>query len=156
MLKKSASLSCSFGLFGLCDVFGCMRLTRWTKQTSLSQTCGPSTFSRAIIVFRNLLDWTWLESEFFRQSDFRFVVNFLKATEAGKGKPVDGDGADFSDRRFVQCRPTAFFMNQRQHRCASWGVKDKPSNPFNLFRTAQSMIARNQMEFDRERGVARE
>jgi hypothetical protein len=30
MLKKSASLSCSFGLFGLSGVFGCMRLTRQT------------------------------------------------------------------------------------------------------------------------------
>jgi len=35
MLKKSASLSCSFGLFGLSGVFGCMRLTRWTRQTGL-------------------------------------------------------------------------------------------------------------------------
>ena len=33
---------------------------------------------------------------------------------------------------------------------------DKPAKPFNLFMTAQSMIARNQMKFDRERGVARE
>jgi hypothetical protein len=28
MLKMSASLSCSFGLFGLSGLFGCMRLTR--------------------------------------------------------------------------------------------------------------------------------
>src|SRR5713101_8059885 len=35
MLKKSASLSCSFGLFGLSGLFGCMRLTRWTRQTGL-------------------------------------------------------------------------------------------------------------------------
>ena len=27
MLKKSASLSCSFGLFGLSGLFGCIRLT---------------------------------------------------------------------------------------------------------------------------------
>ena len=62
---------------------------------------------------------------------------------------VDGDGADFADRRFVQGRPTAFFMNQRQHRCASWGFQDKPTKPFNLFITAQSMIALNQIEFER-------
>jgi hypothetical protein len=43
------------------------------------------------------LDGFRLDSEFFRQSHFRFVVNFLKATEAGKGKPVDGDRADFAD-----------------------------------------------------------
>ena len=83
-------------------------------------------------------------------------INFFQAAEAGKGKPVDRDGADFSDRRFVQRRPTAFFMNQREHRCASWGFKDKPTKPFNLFMAAQSMIARNQLEFDGERGVARE
>ena len=34
MLKKSASLSSSFCLFGLSGLFGCMRLTRWTRQTS--------------------------------------------------------------------------------------------------------------------------
>ncbi len=28
MLKKSASLSCSFGLFGLSGLFGCIGLTR--------------------------------------------------------------------------------------------------------------------------------
>ncbi|MEO6308409.1 MAG: hypothetical protein ABIO96_10135, partial [Nitrospiraceae bacterium] len=33
MLKKSASLSCSFGLFGLSGLVGCIRLTRWTRQT---------------------------------------------------------------------------------------------------------------------------
>ena len=73
-----------------------------------------------------------------------------------KGKPVDGDGADFADRRFVQGRPTAFFMNQHEHRSASWGFKDKPTKPFDLFMAAQSMIARNQIEFDRERGIAQE
>jgi hypothetical protein len=36
MLKKSASLSCSFGLFGLSGLFGCMRLTRWTRQTGVA------------------------------------------------------------------------------------------------------------------------
>jgi hypothetical protein len=35
MLKKSASLSCSFGLFGLSGLFGCIRQTRWTRQTGL-------------------------------------------------------------------------------------------------------------------------
>ena len=39
-----------------------------------------------------------LDSEFFRQPDFRFVVNFFETTETGKGKPIDGDGADFSDQ----------------------------------------------------------
>ena len=35
MLNKSASRSCSCGLFGLSGLFGCMRLTRWTRQTGL-------------------------------------------------------------------------------------------------------------------------
>jgi hypothetical protein len=58
-----------------------------------------------------LRDWMRLDSEFFRQSDFRFVINFLKATEAGKGKPVDGDRADFAYGRVFQRGPAAFFMN---------------------------------------------
>ena len=56
-----------------------------------------------------------LDSEFFRQSDFRFVVNFLKATEAGKGKPVDGDRADFADGRVFYRWSPAFSMNQDKH-----------------------------------------
>jgi hypothetical protein len=60
----------------------------------------------------NLLDSIRLDSELFRQSYFRFVVNFLKATEAGKGKPVDRKGADFTDCRICfQGRSTAFSMN---------------------------------------------
>jgi hypothetical protein len=35
MLKQSVSLSCSFDLFGLSGLFGCMRLTRWARQTGL-------------------------------------------------------------------------------------------------------------------------
>ena len=52
-----------------------------------------------------------LDSKFFRQSDFRFVVNFLKATEAGKGKSVDGNRADFADGRVFNRQTTAFSMN---------------------------------------------
>jgi hypothetical protein len=40
-------------------------------------------------------------TQFLGESDFRFVVNFLKAVEADEWKPVDRDGADFADRRFV-------------------------------------------------------
>jgi len=32
-MKKSASLACSFVLFGLAGLFGCMRLTRWIRET---------------------------------------------------------------------------------------------------------------------------
>lgn len=48
---------------------------------------------------RFFLNWIGLDSEFFRQPDFRFVVYFLKTTEAGKGKPVDGNRANFADGR---------------------------------------------------------
>ncbi len=84
-----------------------------------------------------------LDSEFFRQPHFRFVVDFLKAAEASKGETIDGDGADFSDRRVVQRGPAAFFMNQCEHGCTSWGFKDKPTKPFNMLRAAETMIARN-------------
>ena len=57
------------------------------------------------------LDWIRLDSKFFRQSDFRFIDNLLKATEAGKGKPVDRDRADFADGRVFNRRSTAFSMN---------------------------------------------
>jgi len=95
-------------------------------------------------------------AQFLGEPDFRIIDNLFQAGETGKGETVDGDGADFADRRFVQGRPTAFFMNQHEHRCASWGFKDKPTKPFDLFMAAQSMIARNQIEFDRERGIAQE
>jgi hypothetical protein len=74
-----------------------------TKALDTSQPCD----SRAGFS----LDWMRLDSEFFRQSDFRFVVNFLKASEAGKGKPVDRDRADFAGGRVFHRWTTAFSMN---------------------------------------------
>ena len=57
-----------------------------------------------------------LESHLFGEPDFRFVVNFLKATEAGKGKPVDRKGTDLTDcRSCFQGRAAAFFMDQDKH-----------------------------------------
>ena len=64
---------------------------------------------------RFFLNWIGLDSEFFRQPNFRFVVYFLKTTETGKGKPVDGNRADFADGRIVYRRSTAFSMNQDKH-----------------------------------------
>jgi len=52
-----------------------------------------------------------LESHLFGKPDFRFVVYFLKTTETGKGKPVDGNRANFADGRVFYRRSTAFFMN---------------------------------------------
>jgi len=42
MLKKSARLSCSFGLFGLSGLFGCMTLIGWTRQTELVPDVGAN------------------------------------------------------------------------------------------------------------------
>jgi hypothetical protein len=60
MLKKSTSLSCSFGLFGLSGLFGLNTTNQMdqtdqiTRQTGLV-TCRPSKFSRATLFFRGLL-----------------------------------------------------------------------------------------------------
>jgi len=78
-----------------------------TKALDTSQPCD----SRA----RFFLDWIRLESEFFRQPDFRFVVDLFKASETRKGKPVDGDGTDFSDGRVFNRQTTAFSMDQDKH-----------------------------------------
>ena len=54
MLKKSAVLSCSFGLFGLSGLIGWIRLTGRARQLyrpDLSHTCGSSKFKRGKIVF---------------------------------------------------------------------------------------------------------
>ena len=83
-----------------------------TKALDTSQPCDTLLATEFI---RNLSDWMRLDSEFLRQSDFRFVVNFLKATEAGKGKPVDGNRADFADGRVLHRRTPAFSMNQDKH-----------------------------------------
>jgi hypothetical protein len=41
MFKNPASLSCSFGLFDLSGLSGCMRLARWAKQTRLVAAENP-------------------------------------------------------------------------------------------------------------------
>jgi hypothetical protein len=51
------------------------------------------------------------DPQIFSESHFGFVDDLFQASETGEGKPVDGDRADFADRRFVQGRPAAFFMN---------------------------------------------
>ena len=56
-----------------------------------------------------------LNPQLFGESHFRFVDDLFQAGEAGKGKAVDGNGADFADGRFFQRRTAAFFVNQHQH-----------------------------------------
>ena len=88
------------------------------------------------------------DAQFFRQSDFRFIINFLKATEAGKGKLSDGNRADFADGRLVERRAAAFFVNECEHDGASGLPDDELVKPFHVLRTTQSMVAWNQIEFD--------
>ena len=91
---------------------------------------------------------TFSDAQLFRQPNFRFVVDFLKATEAGKGKPVDGDRADFADGRLVERRTAAFFVNECEHDGVSGLFDDELVKPFHVPRTAQSMVAWSQIEFD--------
>ena len=80
-----------------------------TKALDTSQPCVNSCATDCIGA---LPDRSRLEAEFFRQSDFRLIVNFLKAAEAGKGKSVDRKGTDLTDCRICfQGRSTAFSMN---------------------------------------------
>ena len=88
---------------------------------------------------------TLLDAQIFRQPHLRLVHDFLQATEAGKGKLTDWNGTDLADRRVVQRRPAAFFMNQRQHSDASLVAQNGPTEPFHMFRTAQTMVAWNQV-----------
>ena len=111
-----------------------------TKALDTSQLC-----DRRVGFF---LDWMRLDPEFFRQSDFRFVVNFLKAGEAGKREPVDGNGTNFTDRRLIERRAAAFFVNECEHDGASGLSDDELVKPFHVLRTAQAMVAWNQIEFD--------
>lgn len=94
-----------------------------------------------------------LDSEFLRQPDFRFVVDFFEAREAGKRKPVDGDRADFANGRIFNRRTTAFFMDQDEHGYPSGCTDDEPTKPFDRFRTTQAMVARDQIQFNGKRGI---
>ena len=97
-----------------------------------------------------------LDSKFFRQSYFRFVVNFLKATEACKRESIDGDCADFADGRVFNRQTTAFSMDQDKHVTPlplRW-TQHKTPKCVQMLGTTESMVTRNEMEFDRERGVA--
>ena len=83
-----------------------------TKALDTSQPCVNSCATDCI---GTLPDRSRLETEFFRQSYFRFIVNFLEAAEAGKRKPVDGYRADFADGRVFYRWSPAFSMNQDEH-----------------------------------------
>ena len=56
-------------------------------------------------------------AQIFREPQLRFLEDIFQAAETGKGKLTDGHGADFADRRFLQRRAAAFFMDQNQHKC---------------------------------------
>ena len=59
--------------------------------------------------------WKDLNSEFFGESEFRFVDYFFETAEAGKRKPVNGDRTDFADWRIFHRRPATFLMDQDHH-----------------------------------------
>jgi len=88
------------------------------------------------------------DAQIFRQPDFRFVVNFFKATETGKGKLVDGNRTDFTDERFIEGRAAACFVDEGEHDGASGLFDNELVKPFHVLRTAQAMVAWNQIEFD--------
>ena len=88
------------------------------------------------------------DSQLFRQPDFRLVVNFFKATEACKRKPVDGDCTDFTDKRIIEGRAAAFFVDEGEHDGTSALFDNELMKPFHVLRTAQAMVAWNQIEFD--------
>jgi hypothetical protein len=96
-------------------------------------------------------DWRrsiFSDAKFFRQPDFRFVVNFFQAAEAVKGKPIDGYCTDFTDERFIEGRAAAFFVDESEHTGASGLFDNELMKPFHVLRTAQAMVAWNQVEFD--------
>ena len=96
-------------------------------------------------------DWrraTFSDSQIFRQPDLRFVINFFKAAETVKGKPVDGNRTDFTDERLIERRAAAFFVNECEHDGASGLSDNELVKPFHVLRTAQAMVAWNQIEFD--------
>jgi hypothetical protein len=88
------------------------------------------------------------DAQIFRQPDFRFVVNFFQTAEAVKRKPVDGDCTDFTDERLIERGAAAFFVDEGEHAGASGLFDHELMKPFHVLRTAQAMVAWNQIEFD--------
>ena len=88
------------------------------------------------------------DSHLLRLPDFRLIVDFFKATEAGKGKPVDGNRANFADGRLIERRTAACFMNECEHNGTSGLSDDKLMKLLHVLRTTQPMVAWNQIEFD--------
>lgn len=59
---------------------------------------------------------SFLNPQLFRPPHFRFVEKLFQTGKAGEGKSIDGDRADFSDRRLFQSRTATLFVNQDEHR----------------------------------------
>ena len=62
---------------------------------------------------------TILDPQIFSESHFGFVEDIFQAGETGEWKLIDWNGTDLADRRLVQRRATAFFMDQHEHMRAS-------------------------------------
>ena len=58
---------------------------------------------------------TTLDPQVFSEPHFGFFKDIFQAGETGEWKLTDWNGTDLADRRLVQRRTTAFFMDQHQH-----------------------------------------
>jgi hypothetical protein len=60
-----------------------------------------------------------LNAHIFREPHFGFLEDFFQAGKTGEWKLTDRNGADLANRRLVQRRATAFFMDQYEHPSSS-------------------------------------
>lgn len=91
-----------------------------------------------------------LDAQLFGQPQFRFVDDFFQASKAGEGKAVHRKRTDFADGRIgFERRAATFFVNQCQHRQPLDRFEHQLMQSFDMLRTAQSMVAWNQVQFDR-------
>jgi hypothetical protein len=56
-----------------------------------------------------------LDAEIFGEPHFGFIEDVFQAGKTGEWKLTDRNRAHFADRRFIQRRTAAFFMDQDQH-----------------------------------------
>ena len=95
------------------------------------------------------------DSEFFRQSHFRFVENVFQTGEAGKGKPIDGEAQTSpTGESSLAGPPYSLWIKTSMLSPPATLTQHQTPKHVQMLGTTQSMVTRNQMEIDWKSGRA--
>ncbi len=88
-----------------------------------------------------------LNAHIFREPHFGFLEDLFQAGETGEWELADRNRTDLPHRRLVQCRATAFFVDQDKHAFPRLTI-DQATKGVQMLRAAQPVVTGFEQQFD--------